>query len=96
MFAGYDAQRVVDDGPWVSSPAAQHLAAAALFFCQDAVAGGPSGYLVSDASKHWLTGSEAKRLTGEPVDAPAPLRSLRAGEFRAPGNESTSPLINPL
>ena len=78
VFAGYDAQRAVDDSPGVSSPAAQQLDVAALYFYQDAVAGGgQSGYLVSDAGKNWLTGSEAKRLTGYPLDAPAPLDRQR-------------------
>ena len=50
--------------------------------------GGQSGYLVSDAGKNWLTGSEAKRLTGYPLDAPAPLdrqRKLQSfGLFTSP------------
>ncbi|MCL4181494.1 MAG: hypothetical protein KJ072_27620 [Verrucomicrobia bacterium] len=69
VFEGYAAQRARDASPGVSSPASQHLDAAALYFLEDAGRGGYGGYLVSESEPNsWLLGPVQKLLVGYPVE----------------------------
>jgi hypothetical protein len=73
VFDGYAAQRAVDATPGESSPAAQDLDAAALYFLGDAGRGGYGGYLVSEVDPNsWLLGSTEKLLVGYPVTGVPP------------------------
>jgi alpha-tubulin suppressor-like RCC1 family protein len=78
-FTGYAAQRTEDNTPGSSSPAAQNLDAAALYFGKeqgdegalppDAGRGGYSGFLASDLDgNEFLLSSAQKMLVGYPVD----------------------------
>jgi hypothetical protein len=69
LMTGYAAQRALDNSPGVSSPEAQNLDVATMFFLQDVGRGGFSGYLASDTSiNEFLVSDSLKTLTGYPVD----------------------------
>jgi hypothetical protein len=69
VFEGYAARRMTETTPGTSSPAAQNLDVAALYFLEPAGRGGYGGYLSSDAEDHvWLTAARPKMLVGYPVE----------------------------
>lgn len=71
VFAGYSAQRLVENTPGISSVAAQDLDVAALFFFEPAAWSGSSGYVMSDAPANpWLTSTRPKLVVGYPVQGP--------------------------
>ncbi|NBV23716.1 MAG: hypothetical protein EBS05_17570, partial [Proteobacteria bacterium] len=96
VFGGYDSQRGVERTPGVSAVPSQKLDTAALFFFEDAGAGGQSGYLASDAGTNWLTVTADKLLTGYPLDFPAPLAGQRKLQQTALFNPGPSdPIYSP-
>ncbi len=69
LFDGYAAQRVIDNSPGDSSPQAQTLDVAAMYFNEDAGRGGYGGFLASDqAANEFVLSSANKMLVGYPVD----------------------------
>lgn len=78
VSGGYKEQRTADASPGVSSPAAQNLDSAALYFVEDAGRGGFGGFLASDLpNNEFLLSPKLKLLVGYPVDGIAAPRQGR-------------------
>jgi len=69
VLTGYAGQRAADNTPGSSTPAAQNLDSAAMYFLEDVGRGGFSGYLASDAvDNEYLKSAALKTLVGYPMD----------------------------